>query len=189
MVVARLATTKSSCTQYSTPTMSLSSTAIEPRRFREALGHYASGITVITSQIEGEPIGFTCQSFHSVSMNPPLVSFNVMCSSASYPKIRQAGRFVVNILSDEQVRISNQFAQRGTDKWHGVDWQESPLGNPIIAGSLHWLDCEIYAEHAAGDHLIVIGEVKALDLQIAASTQPLLYFKGQYRNIAAHGAI
>ena len=69
-----------------------------------------------------------------------------------------------------------------------VQWQESPLGNPIIAGSLHWLDCEIHAEHAAGDHLIVIGEVKALNLQQTAATQPLLYFKGQYCNLAAHGA-
>jgi len=169
--------------------MSLSSTAIEPLRFREALGHYASGITVITSHVDGEPIGFTCQSFYSVSMSPPLVSFSVMASSASYPKIRQAGRFAVNILSGEQVAISNQFARRGTDKWHGVDWQDSPLGNPVIAGSLHWLDCEIYAEHAAGDHLIVIGEVKALDQQAAAATQPLLYFKGQYCNIATHSAV
>jgi 3-hydroxy-9,10-secoandrosta-1,3,5(10)-triene-9,17-dione monooxygenase reductase component len=169
--------------------MSLPSTVIEPTRFREALGHYASGITVITSHIDGENVGFTCQSFYSVSMNPPLVSFSVMSSSASFPKIRQAGRFAVNILSEEQVRISNQFARRGADKWDGVEWQESPLGNPIIAGSLHWLDCEIYAEHAAGDHLIVIGEVKALDLQEAAATQPLLYFKGQYRNIAAHDAV
>ncbi|MFJ7141133.1 MAG: flavin reductase family protein [Pseudomonas protegens] len=169
--------------------MSLPSTAIEPLNFREALGHYASGITVITSQVDGEPIGFTCQSFYSVSMSPPLVSFSVMSSSASYPKIRQAGRFVVNILSGEQVRISNQFARKGSDKWHGVQWQESPLGNPIITGSLHWLDCEIHAEHAAGDHLIVIGEVKALNLQQAAATQPLLYFKGQYCNLAAHGAV
>ncbi|WP_227875528.1 flavin reductase family protein [Paraburkholderia dokdonensis] len=178
-----------SCTPYLVPIMSLSSIAIEPLSFREALGHYASGITVITSHVDDEPIGFTCQSFYSVSMSPPLVSFSVMSSSASYPKIRQAGRFVVNILSDDQVTISDQFARRGTDKWHGVEWQESPLGNPIIAGSLHWLDCEIYAEHAAGDHLIVIGEVKALNLQDAAATQPLLYFKGQYRNIAAHSAV
>jgi len=169
--------------------MSLPIPAIEPSRFRQALGHYASGITVITSLSEGEAIGFTCQSFHSVSMSPPLVSFNVMRDSASYPRIRQAGRFLVNILSHEQVGISNQFARRGTDKWHGVEWQASPLGNPIIAGSLHWLDCEIHAEHAAGDHLIVIGEVKALDLQQAAATQPLLYFKGQYRNLAAHDAV
>ncbi len=169
--------------------MSPLSKAIEPLSFREALGHYASGITVITSHHDDEPIGFTCQSFYSVSMSPPLVSFSVMSSSASYPKIRQAGRFAVNILSGEQVRISNQFARRGTDKWHGVEWQTSPLGNPIIAGSLHWLDCEIHAEHAAGDHLIVIGEVKALNLQEAAATQPLLYFKGQYCNLAAHSAV
>ncbi|KNX78212.1 flavin reductase [Pseudomonas sp. 250J] len=164
--------------------MSLFSTAIEPLRFREALGHYASGITVITSHCDGEPLGFTCQSFYSVSMNPPLVSFSVMSNSASYPGIRKAGRFAVNILSGEQVGISNQFARRGTDKWQGVDWQASPLGNPIIAGSLHWLDCEIHAEYAAGDHLIVIGEVKALNLQEAAAAQPLLYFKGQYCNLA-----
>lgn len=117
--------------------MSLTCMAIDPLSFREALGHYASGITVITSCIDGEPIGFTCQSFYSVSMNPPLVSFSVMARSASYPRIRQAGRFAVNILSAEQVSISNQFALRGTDKWHGVEWQASPLGNPLIAGSLH----------------------------------------------------
>lgn len=168
--------------------MSLPSPAIEPLRFREALGHYASGITVVTTHIDGEPIGFTCQSFHSVSMSPPLVSFSVMSNSASYPKIRQAGRFAVNILSDGQVEVSNQFARRGTDKWLGIDWQESPLGNPLIDGSLHWIDCEIHAEYAAGDHVIVIGEVKALDLQDATATQPLLYFKGQYRNMAAHDA-
>jgi 3-hydroxy-9,10-secoandrosta-1,3,5(10)-triene-9,17-dione monooxygenase reductase component len=167
--------------------MSLATTAIEPLRLREALGHYASGITVITSRIDGEPIGFTCQSFYSVSMNPPLVSFSVMSSSASYPKIRQAGRFAVNILTGEQVNISNQFARKGADKWHGVEWQQSSLGNPLIAGSLHWLDCEIHAEHAAGDHLIVIGEVKALNLQEPAATQPLLYFKGQYRKLATSG--
>lgn len=168
--------------------MSLSTTAIEPSRFREALGHYASGITVITSLIDGEPLGFTCQSFYSVSMSPPLVSFSVMASSASYPGMRQAGRFAVNILSGEQVGISNQFARQGTDKWHGVQWQASPLGNPVIAGSLHWLDCQIHAEHAAGDHLIVIGEVKALKLHEDSATQPLLYFKGNYCNLAAPGA-
>ncbi|HDS1794286.1 flavin reductase family protein [Pseudomonas putida] len=167
--------------------MSLSSTAIEPLSFREALGHYASGITVITSLIDGNPIGFTCQSFYSVSISPPLVSFSVMSSSASYPGIRSAGRFAVNILSGEQVGVSNQFARKGTDKWQGVDWQVSPLGNPVIAGSLHWLDCEIHAEHAAGDHLIVVGEVKALNVHNAVATQPLLYFKGQYCNLAAPG--
>jgi flavin reductase (DIM6/NTAB) family NADH-FMN oxidoreductase RutF len=154
--------------------------------FRQALGHFASGITVITSLVDGEPLGFTCQSFYSVSMSPPLVSFSVMASSASYPGIRQAGRFAVNILAGEQVGISNTFARRGADKWQGVHWQPSPLGNPLIAGCLHWLDCEVHAEHVAGDHLIVVGEVKALNVQDTAATQPLLYFKGHYCNLAAH---
>jgi len=166
--------------------MSSSSTAVAPSRLREALGHYASGITVITSRIDTELIGFTCQSFYSVSLDPPLVSFSVMSSSASYPMIRRAGRFAVNILSQGQVDISNQFARRGTDKWHAIDWQESPSGNPVIAGSLHWLDCQVHAEYIAGDHVMVIGEVKALSLPAAAAAQPLLYFKGQYRHIAAH---
>ncbi|WP_165856588.1 flavin reductase family protein [Marinobacter sp. JSM 1782161] len=168
--------------------MSPPHSAIDPLRFREALGHFASGVTVITSLVDNEPIGFTCQSFYSVSTNPPLVSFSVMSSSYSYPKIRRAGRFAVNILSDEQARLSSQFARQGADKWLGVEWQASPLRNPIIGGSLHWLDCEIHAEHAVGDHLIVIGEVKALNRQETAATQPLLYFKGQYRDLAAHGA-
>lgn len=164
--------------------MSISSTAIEPLAFRKALGHYASGITVITSMNDNEPIGFTCQSFHSVSINPPLVSFSVMSSSASYPKIRQAGRFAVNILSDAQVSISNQFAQRGADKWRDVDWMTSPMGNPLIARSLHWLECDIYAEYTAGDHLIVIGEVKALTNNDTSLASPLLYFKGRYCHLA-----
>jgi 3-hydroxy-9,10-secoandrosta-1,3,5(10)-triene-9,17-dione monooxygenase reductase component len=159
--------------------MSLASLDIEPVSFRKALANFASGITVITSCLDDEPVGFTCQSFYSVSMTPPLVSFSVMSRSASYPKIRKAGRFAVNILSDQQAMTSNQFAQRGADKFHGVPWLYSPLGNPIIGGSLHWLDCEIHAEHEAGDHLIVIGEVKALNLQETLA-QPLLYFKGQY---------
>lgn len=166
--------------------MSLPKTAIEPLHFRQALGHYASGITVITSQAGEEPVGFTCQSFYSVSMHPPLVSFSVMASSFSYPKIRRAGRFAVNILSGAQVSVSNQFARQGADKWHGIDWQRSPLGNPVIAGCLHWLDCEIHAEHAAGDHVIVIGEVKALQSPADTPEQPLLYFRGQYRNLAAN---
>ncbi|MCA0974807.1 flavin reductase family protein [Halomonas denitrificans] len=159
---------------------------IEPARFREALGHYASGITVISSLAEGEPIGFTCQSFYSVSMDPPLVSFSVKSTSYSYPKIRQAGRFAVNMLSAEQAPISNQFARQGADKWQGIEWQASPLGNPLIPDTLHWLDCDIHAEHVAGDHLIVIGEVKALRLNQgeASPRDPLMYFKGQYRQLA-----
>ncbi|MDZ7855492.1 flavin reductase family protein [Sphaerotilus sp.] len=154
-------------------------TAIEPGRFRQALGHFASGITVITSHLDGEPIGFTCSAFYSVSMHPPLVSFSVKASSFSYPRIRQAGRFAVNILSADQADVSSRFAQQGADKWSAVDWRASPLGNPVIADSLHWLDCAIHAEHVAGDHLIVVGEVKALGEPEVAAVQPLLYCRSQ----------
>lgn len=163
--------------------MVLPITAIEPSDFRKALGHFASGITVITSCGDGEPLGFTCQSFYSVSMNPPLVSFCVKSSSQGYPHIRRSGRFAVNMLSGAQSPLSNQFAQQGADKWQGVGYQTSPLGNPIIDGGLYWLDCEIHAEHAAGDHLIVIGEVKALSQHDSAEQSPLLYYKGRYHQL------
>lgn len=177
---------KSKLAQHSAHTMSFNIRLTDPSRFREALGHYASGITVITSLVDGEPVGFTCQSFYSVSMSPPLVSFSVMVGSASYPKIRHAGRFAVNILSAEQAWMANQFARRGTNKWKGVAWQASPLGNPVIASSLQWLDCKIHAEHAAGDHIIVIGEVEALSPEDAVARHPLLYFKGHYHVLNAH---
>lgn len=166
-------------------TEGIDTAAIDPQRFRQALGHFASGITVITSQLEGEPIGFTCSAFYSVSLTPPLVSFSVKSSSYSYPLICQAGRFAVNILSADQADVSRLFTQQGADKWSAVKWQASSLGNPVIADSLHWLDCAIHAEHAAGDHQIVIGEVKALGSSGAgAAAQPLLYFQGRYGQLA-----
>jgi 3-hydroxy-9,10-secoandrosta-1,3,5(10)-triene-9,17-dione monooxygenase reductase component len=85
-------------------------------QFREAVGHYASGITIITGHDSEGPIGFTCQSFYSVSVDPPLVSFSVMKTSTTYPRIRDTGTFAVNILAADQGTISNQFARRGTDK-------------------------------------------------------------------------
>ena len=163
------------------------SSVIEPVLFREALGHYASGVTVISAQADNELVGFTCQSFYSVSMSPPLISFSVMSSSRSYPLIRQAGRFAVNILAANQTHISNQFAQRGADKWLGVDWQYSVQGNPLIDGCLYWIECELYAEHLVGDHFIVIGEVKEIRSQEASLVKPLLYFKGQYCSIYPDG--
>jgi 3-hydroxy-9,10-secoandrosta-1,3,5(10)-triene-9,17-dione monooxygenase reductase component len=155
----------------------------DPREFRTTLGHYASGITIISGREDGEPIGFTCQSFYSVSVAPPLVSFSVMLNSTTYPRIRETGAFGVNVLSHEQHEISNQFARKGTDKWAGIDWEPSDHGNPIIAGTLMWLDCEIYAEYEAGDHYIVIGHVREMSPPDWHTGQPLLYFKGQYRHL------
>lgn len=156
---------------------------LEPRALRDALGHYASGITVIAGHDGVEPLGFTCQSFYSVSMAPPLISFSVMRNSSTYPRIRETGKFSVNVLAAAQQAISDQFARKGEDKWAGIDWRVTPGRNPVIADTLMWLDCRIAAEHQAGDHNIVIGEVLAMSPADWHDGAPLLYFKGKYRHL------
>ncbi|MFC3644585.1 flavin reductase family protein [Aquibium oceanicum] len=156
---------------------------VDLRRFRDSLGLFASGITVIAGY-DGEPLGFTCQSFYSVSVDPPLVSFSVMATSSSYPRIRETGKFSVNVLSKRQQAISNRFARKGSEKWAGVAWTTAATQSPVIDGALMWLDCEIRAEHAAGDHTIVIGEVLATGLNDGKDAEPLLYYRGSYRHLS-----
>lgn len=159
---------------------------VEPQTFRNTLGHFASGITVISGAQGSQPIGFTCQSFSSLSVEPPLICFNVMNTSTTYPLIRDTGRFAVNVLAAEQHEISNQFAMSGTDKWAGVDWRVSRQGNPVLMGSLMWLDCTLFAEHPAGDHLIVVGHVREMSPPEWHVGDPLLYFKGRYHRLGTH---
>lgn len=163
--------------------MSHSVSQLDPQSYREALGLFASGVTII-SGVDGEgPVGFTCQSFYSVSLEPPLVSFSVMANSTSYPRIRDSGRFAVNVLSHEQRHISNQFAKHGTDKWAGISWSPSAAGNPVIDDTLMWLDCRIQQQHRSGDHDIVVGRVLALGAPGVHTAQPLLFFNGRYRHL------
>ena len=157
--------------------------SFDPRTFRDPLGHFASGITIISGSDETGPIGFTCQSFYSVSTEPPLVSFSVMTNSSTYPRVRETGKFAVNVLARDQHTVSNQFARKGTDKWAGVEWTPTLAGNPVIADTLMWLDCEIWAEHEAGDHYIVIGRVTQMSPAEWHKEEPLLYFEGQYRQL------
>ncbi|KPF70835.1 flavin reductase [Bosea sp. AAP35] len=157
---------------------------IEPLDFRNRMGRYASGITVIGGLVANEPVGFTCQSFYSVSSAPALVSICVMNSSTSWPRIRSVGRFSVNVLAEGQEHVSHGFARSGGCKWGAVDWTLSPAGNPLVAGSLMWLDCDVFAEHEAGDHHIIIGKVTTMSpADWHESGTPLLYFKGTYRHL------
>ncbi|WP_286132934.1 flavin reductase family protein [Arthrobacter sp. OY3WO11] len=156
---------------------------IDQSFFRSTVGRYASGITILTGHDDQGPIGFTCQSFYSVSVDPPLVSFSVMKTSTTYPRIRDTGTFTVNVLAREQEAISNQFARRGTDKWASIQWSPTARGNPILERSLAWLDCTIWAEHDAGDHLIVLGRVIELGASPGEHPDPLLYFQGRYRTL------
>jgi flavin reductase (DIM6/NTAB) family NADH-FMN oxidoreductase RutF len=152
----------------------------QARVFREVMSHYASGVTVVSTFDGVEPVGFTCQSFFSVSMEPQLVSLCVMKTSTTFPRVRRAGRFAVSMLSYDQGWVSDQFARSGAGKWAGVAWSTSPGRNPWIDGALAWLDCEMRAEYDAGDHAIVVGMVTALTRNDAGQDDPLLYFRGRY---------
>lgn len=154
------------------------------RRFRDVLGCFASGITVITTISAGEPVGMTCQSFSSVSLDPPLVMFVPSRSSRAWPLIQRSGRFCVNVLAADQEHVSGQMATKGVDKFAGIDWSPAAAtGSPVIDGTLAHLDCTIHAVYEGGDHYVVIGKVEHLETHApdAAVDEPLLYFKGRYR--------
>lgn len=156
------------------------------RGFRDTMGFYASGITIVSSEHAGAPVGMTCQSFYSVSLEPPLVSISVATTSTTYPKIRESGTFCVNVLAADQSGVSSQFARSGTDKWAGIEYSTSDGGNPVIHGTLMWVDCTIEAEYEAGDHLIVVGRVHSMSPGGWSAGDPLLYYKGGYRTLGAH---
>ena len=145
---------------------------------RDVLGHFASGVTVVTAIGADGPVGFTCQSFSSLSLDPPLVTFAPSRTSTTWPRLREAGRFCVNVLSEDQRALSGQFARSGTDKFAGVDWVRSAHGSPVLDGVVAWIDGELFAEHDGGDHTIVVGHVQ--DLGSDPATLPLLFYRGAY---------
>lgn len=166
---------------------SLESPVLEPASFdaqalKKAFAQYPSGITVVTTTTPLGPVGFTCQAFHSVSLEPPLVSFLVMNTSTTYPAIRAAGRFAVNILSEQQAGVAMQFAKSG-DRFAGIGWEPGRTGSPLLADCLVAFDCELEAEYEAGDHLIVIGRVVGLT-GTADDADPLVYFRSAFGRVA-----
>ncbi|MFC5947748.1 flavin reductase family protein [Pseudonocardia lutea] len=152
--------------------------AVAPARMREVLGHFASGIVVVTAITPGGPAGFTCQSFSSLSLDPPLVSFSPARTSSTWPRIREAGAFCVNVLADGHEELSSAFARSGTDKYAGVAWTPAPSGAPRLDGVAAWIDCTLADEFPGGDHTIVVGRVQ--DLGADPSRAPLLFHRGAY---------
>ncbi len=148
------------------------------RTFRDVLGRFASGITVVTSLADDGPAGFACQSFASLSLDPPLVLFCVAKTSTSWPRIRATGRFAVNILAADQRDECRAFAVPGGDKFAGTAWSRSVHGTAHLDGALAVVDCLIDDVHEAGDHHVVIGAVR--DLRDHRDHPPLLYFRGAY---------
>jgi 3-hydroxy-9,10-secoandrosta-1,3,5(10)-triene-9,17-dione monooxygenase reductase component len=151
---------------------------VDPQVMRDVLGHFVSGVTVVTAIGAEGPVGFTCQSFSSLSLDPPLVAFAPARSSRTWPQLRDAGRFCVNVLAEEQSDLSRQFARSGEDKYTGVSWAPSPHGSPMLEGVVAWIDSELWAEYDGGDHTIVVARV--LDLGADASRTPLLFHRGAY---------
>jgi flavin reductase (DIM6/NTAB) family NADH-FMN oxidoreductase RutF len=149
----------------------------DPATFRRILGHFATGIVVVTAH-DTEPIGMTCQSFSSVSMDPPLVMFCPAHSSKTWPRIRAAGMFAVNILAADQEEICRKFAVSGTDKFAGVAWSPGASGAPILAGVIAHIECRLEAVMAGGDHDIVTG--RPLYVGEGPGFDPLLFFRSQY---------
>jgi flavin reductase (DIM6/NTAB) family NADH-FMN oxidoreductase RutF len=154
---------------------------IGPDDFRKVLGHFASGVTVITTADgEGRPAGLTATAFTSVSLDPPLVLVCVSQKSQSYPSLLERGRFAVNFLRREQEDLSKRFATQRLDKFDGVPHRMSALQLPILTEALAHVECVTVSRHIEGDHTILVGRVEACD---TATGAPLLYFRGQYASL------
>lgn len=154
---------------------------VDEARFREVLGHFATGVTVVTAMEDGAPVGFTCQSFTSLSLAPPMVALAPAKSSTSWPRIAKAGAFCVNILADTQEALCRAFAVSGGDKFAGVAWHVGPGGTPVLQGCLAWVECELDAIYDAGDHELVVGRV--LELGVGEGT-PLVFYRAGFGGFA-----
>lgn len=152
-----------------------------PQDMRTVLGHFCTGIAVITGRDGRRPVGFTCQSITSVSLDPPYVSFCPSRGSATWPVIRAGGRMCINILADHQESVCAQFARRSDDKFAGVEWSPAANGAPRLHGTLATIEADLEFEHGAGDHTIAVAHVTALD---AHGGQPLLFYRGNYGGFA-----
>src|SRR5215211_2211448 len=161
-------------------TVSAPGPGIDSARFRAVLGHFATGVVAITAiePATGQPTGLAANAFTSVSLDPPLVAFCVAHTSSTWPKLRAADLLGVNVLGSRQVDVCRQLATKGAEKFRDLRWSPSPGGAPLLDDALAWIECHIEAEHAAGDHIIVVCRVRQLAHRPPCA--PLLFFRGGY---------
>lgn len=153
----------------------------DPRSFRNALGCFATGITVVATRVGGTPIGMTVNSFTSVSLDPPLVLFCVARDSQNFDAFATADAFAFSILAEDQQEISARFARRDLqDRFTGVGFDSGVTGSPLLHGALASLDCRRERAIEMGDHSILVGRV--VDLRMGKG-RPLLYFRGGYAQV------
>jgi flavin reductase ActVB len=155
---------------------------ISPELFRNVLGRFASGVTVITAvDGDGAPQGMTVSAFSSVSLEPPLVLVCIADDATMAPVMAQASAFGVHILGSTHEALSRRFASQAADRFTDVAHTVGALGAPQLTEALAWLQCRIVARHPAGDHMIVVGQVEAAGTEDGS---PLLYFRGRYATLS-----
>jgi 3-hydroxy-9,10-secoandrosta-1,3,5(10)-triene-9,17-dione monooxygenase reductase component len=156
---------------------------IEPDEFRRVLGHFPTGVAVVTATTPEGPVGMACNSLASVSLEPPLICICPAKSSETWPKIRETGSFLVNLMHRHQSETAVGFARRGAERFSGVEYHVRTSG-PALSDSLGWIECLLEAEHDAGDHTIALGRV--IGLEARADVEPLVFFRGSYGTFAHH---
>jgi 3-hydroxy-9,10-secoandrosta-1,3,5(10)-triene-9,17-dione monooxygenase reductase component len=155
--------------------------SLDIAHFKEVVGHYVTGVTVITASSEDGPAGFTCQSFESLSLEPMLVSFAAKTLGRSWPKVSRAGTLGINILSSAQEALARAFATSDVDKFAGVRWSEGRNGAPLLDGALAHLEGRIVSRTTHGDHDLV---VVAVDYAVTHQGAPLTYYRGGFGTFA-----
>ena len=152
---------------------------VDPHVFREVMGHYPTGVVVVTGRdSEGDILAMVVGTFNSVSLDPPLVSFMPMMTSRTFAKMRECSSLCINILGGEQEDIVLTIAQRWENKLDGIEWFPSPSGDPVLSESIAWIDTTIWNTVEAGDHWIVLCRVN--DMAVANPVSPLIFFQGGY---------
>jgi flavin reductase (DIM6/NTAB) family NADH-FMN oxidoreductase RutF len=154
------------------------------RAFRNTLGQFCSGVVIATGCLDGQPAGFAAQSFTSLSLDPPLIALCPAKTSTSWPRLRAAGSFCINILAADQKSVCDVFATSGGDKFAEFGWRAGPTGAPVLDGIVAYIDCDLDAEHDAGDHTIAVGRVRDMAV-VNGAKAPLLFFRGAYGSFEA----
>ena len=156
---------------------------LDTRQFRNALGCFATGVTVVTAQLPGEEaVGLTANSFSSVSLDPPLVLWCLDKSSDTLPTFSACAHFAINVLKEEQRDISALLARQGAHTLDGLAVRQGKTGVPLLADALAVFECDVDARHDAGDHVILVGRV--VDFCYAKDGRPLVYHRGGYETIS-----
>lgn len=160
--------------------------SIDLRIFRKALGQFPTGVVIATARTpEGQRVGMTMSSFNSVSLDPPLVLFSVHRKALTFPVWQSVEKYAINVLNDEQEQLSNQFARARADKWGDIEPLRGETGVPVMPNAAVVFECESYARHDGGDHEIFVGRVMALHEHPFNRGRPLVFFDGQYRQLAS----